>query len=174
MAERKYAESGITSEPFKSAPSEDTLVWRLGDGPEAKLVVHAAGRRTGLACSIAEHIWQPGDAGGFHAHMLEDEAFYVIEGELTVHMPDDGVTLVAGPGELIWHPRGRRHDYAVTGDGPVRLLQILVPGTELIPGFFEAVAGDGAPDLTDPEEVARFFAWSRDTYGVEFRDGQSE
>ena len=157
----------ITNEPFKSTPKDSTLTWGIG-GAQARLVVHATGRQTGQACSIAEHIWEPGDAGGFHVHLLEDEAFFIIEGEVTVRMPDDGKTFTAGPGELIWHPRGRKHNYEVSASGRVRLLQILVPGTNLVPHFFRAIAEGRADDVGTDEGASEFFDWSRQTFGIEF------
>lgn len=163
MSEREV----VRNEPFKSDPGGSTLTWGIGGG-EAKLIVHATGPQTGLACTIAEHVWEPGDQGGFHAHLVEDEAFFVIEGEVTVNMPDDGVSFTAGPGELIWHPRGRRHDYSVSASGPVRLLQILVPGSDLVPGFFEEVAAGRADNVGTPEGAAEFFEWSRRAYNVAF------
>ena len=93
-AERKEIEmterESVRNEPFKSDGGR-SLTWGLGGG-NAKLIVHATGPQTGLACTIAEHVWEPGDQGGFHAHMVEDEAFFVIEGEITVDMPDEGET----------------------------------------------------------------------------------
>jgi mannose-6-phosphate isomerase-like protein (cupin superfamily) len=157
----------IQSDPFKSNPAEATIEWSLGDAV-SKLIVHATGPRTGLACTIAEHIWAPGDAGGFHAHLNEDEAFYVIEGEITVRMPDDDAVFTAGAGELIWHPRGHKHNYEVSADVPVRLLQVMIPGTNLVPGFFEAVADGKADEIGTESGAAEFFEWSRRVYGVEF------
>lgn len=157
----------IRNEPFKSDPSASTITWGIGPA-EAQLIVHATGPQTGLACTIAEHIWEPGDEGGFHAHLVEDEAFFIIEGELTVRMRDDDVEFTAGPGELIWHPRGRTHNYEVSAAGPVRLLQILIPGSNLVPGFFEAVANGKAANIDSESGAAEFFQWSRDAYNVEF------
>lgn len=157
----------IQNEPFISDPASSTLTWSLGPA-EANLIVHARGSDTGLACSISEHIWQGGDQGGFHAHLLEDEAFYVIEGELTVRMPDDDRVFTARTGELIWHPRGRKHNYEVSASGPVRLLQILIPGTRLVPDFFQAIANGKADDIGTELGAQAFFDWSRRTYSVEF------
>lgn len=157
----------VRNEPFKSNPSASTITWGIGPA-EAKLIVHATGPQTGLACTIAEHIWEPGDEGGFHAHLVEDEAFFVIEGELTVKMPGDEVEFTAGPGELIWHPRGRTHNYEVSAAGPVRLLQVLIPGSNLVPGFFEAVANGKAANIDSESGAAEFFQWSREAYNVEF------
>ena len=69
---------------------------------------------------------------------------------------------------MIWHPRGRKHDYEVSAAGPVRLLQILIPGSDLVPGFFEEVAAGKADEIGTAEGAAEFFDWSRGAYNVEF------
>jgi quercetin dioxygenase-like cupin family protein len=160
-------DGAIQNEPFVSDPSSSTITWSLG-AAEAKLIVHATGSQTGLACSISEHIWEAGDKGGFHAHLLEDEAFYVIEGEITIRMPDDDRVYTARAGELVWHPRGRKHDYEVSATAPVRLLQILVPGTKLVPDFFSAIADGAASNIGSERGAREFFDWARRAYSVEF------
>jgi quercetin dioxygenase-like cupin family protein len=45
-----------------------------------------------------------------------DEAFYVLEGELTFQVVDQLVT--AGPGELVFAPRGIAHTFANLSDAP--------------------------------------------------------
>ncbi len=42
-----------------------------------------------------------------HTHEAEDEMFYVLEGELTMRLPDRDV--VVGPGQFIVVPRGVEH-----------------------------------------------------------------
>jgi len=151
-----------------SDPDAKPLVWSLPGGQEAQLVVHAVGTDTGLACTIAEHTWQPADGGGVHMHLNEDEGFYVLEGELTIRFPDDDETFTARAGQLVWHPRGRRHDYVVSAHSTVRILQILIPGTNLAPDFFEEVGGGEASELLNAGKMTEFFDWSRDRFGVVF------
>ena len=138
--------------PASPSPRRTTrreIAWSLGGEP-SRLVVHADGRRTGGAVTVAEHHWPAGSAGGLHSHGLEDEGFYVIEGELTVTMPDLGESYEVGPGEFLWHPRLSRHDYAVSEAGPARLLQFLVPGGDLVPGFFADIeAGRSLDDVLE-------------------------
>ena len=157
----------VRNEAFKSTGHERPIMWGLG-GPESRLVVHAEGSETGLAISVAEHLWPAGDVGGLHSHNLEAEGFYILEGEVTVTMPDTDQVFVAGPGEFVWHPRGGRHSYAVGADAPARVLQFLVPGSRLVPGFFRDLAEGRAGDLTEPGAVDELFRWSHDDYGVTF------
>lgn len=162
MSTKDGGTTAIQNSPFKSDTSE-VLTWSLG-GPDAEMVVHATGEQTGLACSMAEHTWAPGDQGGMHRHGNEDEGFYVLEGELTINMPEQGETFVVGAGEFVWQPRGGAHDYTVTSDGPARVLQILVPGTRLIPHFFKELS-DGTAPLDD---MAKLGQWVQDEYNVAF------
>jgi mannose-6-phosphate isomerase-like protein (cupin superfamily) len=151
-----------TSEPFSSKDNTREISWSLGGEP-SRLIVHADGQRTGGAVTVAEHHWDAGSAGGLHSHGLEDEGFYVIEGELTVNMPDLGESYEVGPGEFLWHPRLNRHDYAVSEAGPARLLQFLVPGGDLVPGFFADIeAGRSLDDV---------LSWGKQDYGVDFYEG---
>ena len=45
----------------------------------------------------------------------------------------------------MWHPIGRAHRFKA-GEEPVKLLQFLMPGTELVPRFFEDAAQQDGPD----------------------------
>jgi quercetin dioxygenase-like cupin family protein len=60
-----------------------------------------------------------------HRHDF-DEAFYVLEGELTFQLGDELST--AGPGSLTWAPRGSVHTFANLADAPARYLLICTPG----------------------------------------------
>ena len=67
-----------------------------------------------------------------HRHDF-DEAFYVLEGELTFQRDEELGT--AGPGELVFAPRGAVHTLANRGDRPARYLLICTPA-----GFERALA----------------------------------
>jgi mannose-6-phosphate isomerase-like protein (cupin superfamily) len=60
-----------------------------------------------------------------HAHADEDDAFYIVEGELTFLLDDD--ELVAGPGTFVLVPPGVTHTFANRGGTPVRMLNIHAP-----------------------------------------------
>jgi mannose-6-phosphate isomerase-like protein (cupin superfamily) len=60
-----------------------------------------------------------------HVHAAEDDAFYVLEGELTFTVEDDEV--VAGPGTFVLVPPGVHHTFANRGDAVVRIVNIHAP-----------------------------------------------
>ena len=59
-----------------------------------------------------------------HRHDF-DEAFYVLEGELTFQLGDDVFTRTAG--ELAFAPRNVAHTYANHSDDPARALLVCTP-----------------------------------------------
>ena len=65
------------------------------------------------------------DGPPLHHHDF-DEAFYVLDGQLTFQLGEDLIT--AGPGSLTFAPRGSHHTLANRGDSPARYLLICTPG----------------------------------------------
>jgi quercetin dioxygenase-like cupin family protein len=73
-----------------------------------------------------------------HVHANEDEAFYVLDGQLTATIGDD-TTVSAGPGEFVFLPRGIPHSlHAQTNE--VRGLVLITPA-----GFEQFFAAIGRP-----------------------------
>jgi mannose-6-phosphate isomerase-like protein (cupin superfamily) len=60
-----------------------------------------------------------------HVHHRTDEAFYVLEGELSVQIGQRHVKAPAGAMVLV--PRGTMHRYANEGSSPARFLVIISP-----------------------------------------------
>jgi mannose-6-phosphate isomerase-like protein (cupin superfamily) len=61
-----------------------------------------------------------------HVHGEEDDAFYILEGELTFVFGDEEVR--AGPGAFVLVPPGVEHGFRNDGDSAVRMLNIHAPG----------------------------------------------
>ncbi len=78
----------------------------------------------------------PGFSTGLHVHSLQEETFYVLEGECEWQV---GSQLIrARPGTFVFIPPGVPHNIANASDKPARMLLTVSP-----PGFehyFEAVA----------------------------------
>jgi quercetin dioxygenase-like cupin family protein len=74
---------------------------------------------------IVESVMPPG-AGGppLHKHDF-DEAFYVLEGELTFQL--DGELVEFGAGELAFAAGGEPHTFTNRGDVPARFLIVITP-----------------------------------------------
>jgi mannose-6-phosphate isomerase-like protein (cupin superfamily) len=60
-----------------------------------------------------------------HVHADEDDAFYIVEGELTFTLGDEEVA--APPGTFVLVPPGVPHGFRNDGDVPVRMLNIHAP-----------------------------------------------
>jgi uncharacterized RmlC-like cupin family protein len=80
----------------------------------------------------------PNDMTPLHAHQRDSQTTYVLEGEVTIYLPD--VTRVLGPGECIYQPAGVPQTEKVTSDGPARALDINSPA-----GFERFIAAAGQP-----------------------------
>jgi mannose-6-phosphate isomerase-like protein (cupin superfamily) len=57
----------------------------------------------------------------WHTHADTDEAFFVVEGQLRIDLPDRTVTV--GPGQLFVVPRGTRHKPSAAGEVKVMLIE---------------------------------------------------
>ena len=98
-------------------------------------------------------IWQktaPGHATPYHVHHVEDEAFYVIDGEFTFIA--DGKATVLGPGGYIFLPRGIPHGIRCSGTSPSTMLIFAMPGNGFV-GMMTEMA-EPAKELTLPEPTA--------------------
>jgi quercetin dioxygenase-like cupin family protein len=84
------------------------------------------GETTGGAFSLVEHPLPPRALGSpVHTHRNEDEYSYVLEGRVGLQLGDD--VIEAGPGELVFKPRGIAHAFWNAGDEPARLLELISP-----------------------------------------------
>ena len=62
-----------------------------------------------------------------HTHDGEDDAFYILEGEMTFFFGDEDEEAVAPPGTFVLAPPGVRHGFRNPGPGPVRMLNVHAP-----------------------------------------------
>lgn len=84
------------------------------------------GEHTGGAFSLTEIVFQPGSQGTpLHLHTREEETYYVIEGELEVHVGDQKFVLASGGSVLL--PRDVKHKVFPVGDKLTRVLMIISP-----------------------------------------------
>jgi mannose-6-phosphate isomerase-like protein (cupin superfamily) len=67
----------------------------------------------------------PGREIDAHAHEDEDDAFYIVEGEMTFLFGNEAVP--APPGTFVLVPPGIEHHFRNDGDHPVRMLNIHAP-----------------------------------------------
>jgi mannose-6-phosphate isomerase-like protein (cupin superfamily) len=118
------------------APGEGEVVQRrFGE----RTVVKAAEAETGGAYAVRENSAPAGfNAVPFHLHREAEEAFYVLEGELTVF--SEGRTLAAPAGSFVLVRRGTVHSLANRGAVLVRWLTLISPAW--VSGWIQAEAAD--------------------------------
>ena len=125
------------AEGFVHGPEEGQPVWLGGD----LFVVKATGADTGGAYSVTEMTVAPKATGPHpHQHSDAEEAFFVMEGEIYLHLGD--TTIAAPKGTFAVVNRGTTHTYSNPSDKPARVLVLLSP-----PGFEQNFAqmGELAP-----------------------------
>lgn len=84
------------------------------------------GSDTGGRFAVVEHPLASGILGGpSHIHHKEDEASYVLEGEIMIQIGDQ--LIQARAGTLIFKPRGIPHTFWNPGPAPARILEIISP-----------------------------------------------
>jgi mannose-6-phosphate isomerase-like protein (cupin superfamily) len=114
-----------------------------------------------------------GAAPPLHIHHDADEAFYVLEGELTIFVGDERIEV--GAGDFVLGPKGIPHTFLVRSERAEVFVTFTPAGTEGpfgfgLDGFFReigipVVPGEAPPEPVppDPEEFARRAA----LYGIE-------
>jgi quercetin dioxygenase-like cupin family protein len=112
--------------------------------------------QSGDTLILFEHAASRGKTTPLHLHPDHDETVYLFEGELLLHI--DGVEHMAGPGAVVWIPRGTPHAFLVTSE-LARSLWMVTPGG-VMEAFFRQ-AGDTASSRTLPSadiDIARLRA----------------
>ena len=106
------------------------------------------GESAGERFSLVEHPMSARAlAAPLHRHNREDEYSYVIEGRMGALLGEQ--VLEAGPGDLVFKPRGEWHTFWNAGDQPCRILEIISPaGFE---GFFAELVDLGGVAAATPE-----------------------
>jgi quercetin dioxygenase-like cupin family protein len=142
-------------------PDEGDPLWHL----DALWTFKVPAAATGGTFSVAEQLLPRGSAPPVHRHTREDEAWIVLDGEVTFFL-DDTEHLV-GAGSYVFGPRGRAHTFRVESP-TARLATLLLPGAA--EAFFHAT-GRPARALTLPPpsepDVAALLA-GMDEHGIEF------
>ena len=88
-------------------------------------VIKAGAADTNGQLTVVEVTEPPNAQAPLHVHHREDEAFYVLEGSVTIYVGDEPA-VEAGPGDFAFGPRDVPHRYTIGPDG-CRMLFICTP-----------------------------------------------
>lgn len=127
----------------------------------------ATGEETGGAYAMIDAKVPPGSGPPPHIHQREEEAFYVLQGEMTFYLDDDQI--IAGPGCFLNMPIGSRHCFKNESEQPARMLITIAPaGLEQM--FLEVgqvlSSPEDEPQPPTAEEIERLLE-AAPRYGVQ-------
>lgn len=140
-----------TPAPIVLTPREGERLWYDG----GLLTLKATGEQSDGGFMLFESLMPRGKATPLHMEQ-EDETFYLLEGEIRVHI--DGVEHVASAGSVVTVPGGTPHAFIVASE-TARLLVMFTPASAVTEAFFR-YAGEPArtatlppPSPPDPERM---------------------
>ncbi len=120
-------------EPTTLGPGEV----RVNQVPGHAITYKARKEETGGAYSLLEVVLT-GDGPPQHIHKSEEEAFYILEGEVYIKIGEQ--TIRGTVGSFVLVPRGTVHTFWNAGPTPAKLLGIFSPPA--FEQFFVEVVGD--------------------------------
>jgi len=144
---------------------EGKAYWVVGD----LYTILASGEDTGGAYALMHAVVPPGGGPPPHIHRREDEAFYVLGGEVSFEA--DGKAIPASAGTWITLPKGSLHTFRNTGTTAARMLIVVTPSG--LERFFaevgqEATGTTSSPPPVTPADIERLLAVAP-RYGLEIR-----
>jgi quercetin dioxygenase-like cupin family protein len=140
------------AEPFVREPAAGSTLNVLG----LTHIYKATHAETAGSFSFWEAIVPPGAGAPPHTHAHEDEAFYVLSGELVVEFEGGSAPHRVAPGGFFFGARGRRHAFRNGGDKPARVLVLCAPSCGLDRMFAEldAATAAGMPEMAKLVAIA--------------------
>lgn len=128
----EHAPRTATPHAIVRRPGEGEAVWFLDN-----LITVKARSADGVRFGVMESSLPAGSCTPFHRHDAEDEAMYVLEGELTLYF-GEGRTQRVGPGAYVHFPRAVAHGFRT--ETAARVLVLSDPA-----GFVEMIREAGGP-----------------------------
>lgn len=135
--------------PIIRQDGEGELMWFAGGGA---FTWKATAAETGGAFILMEDRMEGGKVTPYHRHSNEDEAIYVLEGELLVDV--EGEQTAVGQGGFFFAPRGVAHAFMVTSES-AHVLALQTPGTG------ESFYRDAGEAVHSAADAARPPDWAR-------------
>ena len=123
----------------------------------------ATGNETDGEYFLVEAIVPPGGGPPFHIQTREEEAFYVLEGELTFYGEDGEI--VVGPGSYLNIPKGAKHRFLNNSGQVAKMLFFFTPAG--IEKLFDKLAVMGEP-TGDLESMIEGLNAMGKQYGVKY------
>ena len=135
----------VPAKSFIRAPAAGSTLNVLG----VTHICKATGAETAGSFSLWEDVVPPGAGVPPHSHTHEDEAFYILSGELLIECEGEPAPQRVGPGGFFFAARHMRHAYRNVSDQPARMLVLCTPscGIDQMFAELEAATAHGRPAI---------------------------
>jgi quercetin dioxygenase-like cupin family protein len=147
-----------TKQGYALADQEGQAIW-FG---RTLFSIKAKSEQTQQAYSLHVTVVPPGAEPPAHLHRHQDEAFYVLEGEISVRCGEQAWR--GKTGTFVFLPQGVPHAYKVEGNTPLKILVITSPGGTLsfeqfleemgTPAQTHTLPASSAPDMEKMQQLA--------------------
>jgi quercetin dioxygenase-like cupin family protein len=129
--------------------------------------VLASGDQTAGVYALSEIRVSPNNGPPPHIHSYDDEAFFVLEGEITFQIGKDKI--VAEPGTFVQGPRGISHTFKNNTKSPARMLVFVMPSgfENFVKEFAQPVPSFDSPAIPVTEEEIDKLLAVAPKYGIE-------
>lgn len=149
-------------QPFFTPAEKGRALWHMG----ALVEFMAVGEETDGQFWLAQQTGAKGFASPLHQHSREDELFFVMDGELAVHVGDE--VFAAEAGAAAFAPRGLPHAFRVVS--PTARFLVFSNPAGFEGWFFETGETAGSlvvpPPLEGPPDIGRMIS-TLAAYGVD-------
>ena len=152
-----------TTDPVAYAvgSEEGEALWFFG----GLMTIKASALQLGGRYAVTEQLLPGGAATPLHSQPEDEESFYVLEGELTFYLEEDGQPIPASAGSFVHVPAGAAHAYQVDSE-TARILSVTTAQHE---SFFRAASDPAQARVLPPQappDMERVMAAAQE-YGVE-------
>ena len=137
---------------------EGRSVWVVGD----LYTFLATGEDTNGAYALIHALVPPGSGPPPHIHRREDEAFFILEGQVAIHV--DGRDLSATAGAWVTLPKGTLHAFKNIGPTPAKMLILVNPSG--LERYFTEVGHASKEESVTPAAIETLLAVAP-KYGLE-------
>ena len=142
---------GVSSKAFV-VPAGENRLNNVLDVFGTQVSVKISSRDTHGAFDVCENTIPPHSGPPLHLHYVQDEWWYIVEGEFLFEV--DGEQIHAGPGGTVFAAKGTRHTFQNIGETEGHTVVTVVPGG--LDLFFEDVYHTVQPgDEPDPAVLLR-------------------
>ncbi|HTP93854.1 MAG TPA: cupin domain-containing protein [Xanthobacteraceae bacterium] len=132
--------------PFMVGAGENRSTRKLGGLSGTVICVKFSGADTDNQLAVLELPTAPGSGPPLHVHRIENEWFYVLEGEHEFQVASDRFRVT--PGDSVFAPRLIPHGWRNVGARPGKMLCIATPAGRL-EAFFEELSVLASSDPTN-------------------------